>query len=88
MVDLAEFLVRCFAAGVKGPLSVINTDNMPGNGAKIRAHVTDPEVLQAIRGPGDHAGEAGRGDSGVYVMCYVSLCGAARESSLGGGAAD
>ena len=43
IVDLAEFLHGCFAAGLGAgtgaPLSLINTDNMPCNGDAIRQHV-------------------------------------------------
>ena len=43
IVDLAEFLHGCFAAGLGAgtgaPLSLINTDNMPFNGDAIRQHV-------------------------------------------------
>ena len=42
IVDLAEFLHGCFAAGLGAagaPLSVINTDNMPFNGDAVRQHV-------------------------------------------------
>jgi mannitol-1-phosphate/altronate dehydrogenase len=46
MKDLAELLVMCFRSKVAGPLSVINTDNVPGNGPKIQALV--PESLEGV----------------------------------------
>ncbi|KAM3577219.1 hypothetical protein VYU27_000901 [Nannochloropsis oceanica] len=49
MKDLARFLFACFKANVQGPLSVINTDNMPGNGPKIHTFVTDPAVLAELQ---------------------------------------
>lgn len=39
ILQLAEFLHGCFRAGRRGPLSVINTDNLPFNGDAIRGHV-------------------------------------------------
>ena len=39
MLDLAAFLLACYKADVRGPLSVVNTDNVPGNGPKIAAFV-------------------------------------------------
>lgn len=46
LVDLAEFLHACFVAGC-GPLSVINTDNMPFNGDAIQKHVLSCDFTQA-----------------------------------------
>ena len=49
MKDLARFLFACFNANVQGPLSVINTDNMPGNGPMIHTFVTDPAILAELQ---------------------------------------
>ena len=48
MRDLAEFLLHCFRAGVAGPLSVVNTDNVPGNGPKIEGIVTGSKMMAAL----------------------------------------
>ena len=46
MVDLAAFLIECYRARVKGPLVVINTDNMPSNGSKIEGLMRDRAILE------------------------------------------
>lgn len=48
MRDLAEFLLECCRADVKGPLSVINTDNVPGNGPKIEGIVTSGKMMETL----------------------------------------
>lgn len=48
MKDLCQFLYACFKADIQGPLSIINTDNVPGNGPKIRSFVTEPTQLSKV----------------------------------------
>ena len=50
MKDLTSFLFQCYKADVQGPLSVINTDNMPGNGDKIQQFVTGLGATKEIAG--------------------------------------
>jgi len=45
MIDLASFLVGCWRAHVKGPLVVINTDNVPNNGTMIEAIIRNHATL-------------------------------------------
>jgi hypothetical protein len=44
MKDLAAFLYACYQADAPGPISVVNTDNVPGNGPKIAAFVANADV--------------------------------------------
>lgn len=58
--DLAEFLLSCQRAGVKGPLSIINTDNVPSNGSKIAALLRDEALLEEVlRGAGHNEKQGG-----------------------------
>lgn len=73
MVDLAAFLAQCYRVGMKEPLVVVNTDNVPNNGTKIQGFIRDPStLLRAELKPEDQEGE-GHGGGGGEGGCRGSF---------------
>jgi hypothetical protein len=58
---------------VKGPLSIINTDNVPSNGAKISALLRDEALLDEVLRGGSHNDKQGA-SSGLVVVSCLRAC--------------
>jgi mannitol-1-phosphate/altronate dehydrogenase len=72
MRALASFLHSCSKLGL-GPLSVINTDNMPGNGDKIRQFVTDPAMVANVVGSSSNRVDQDQEDFLDYLQQVYSF---------------